>query len=55
MELENFRAVVLTDALQFVSMSGAVLVVIILGLLKMENPWDLLNIADRGERLIIFE
>lgn len=45
----------LTDAVQFISMFGAVFAVIILGLLNMDDPWKLLTIADRGERLILFE
>lgn len=50
-----FRAVVSTDVVQFVLMIGAVFVVIIVGLLNLEEPMELLRIADRGGRLILFE
>lgn len=52
---ERIRAVVWTDTIQFFMMFGAVFAVIILGFLNLQNPTELLQIAERGERLIWFE
>lgn len=51
----NYRAVVWTDTLQFFLMLGAVLLVIVLGILNLNNPLDIWYAAERGERLIFFK
>lgn len=50
-----YSAVVWTDTLQFFLMLGAVVLVIGLGILNLNNPLDIWYAAERSERLIFFK
>lgn len=50
-----FRAVVWTDTIQFVLMVGAIIAVIVVGILRLNHPSDIFSISNDGGRLILFE
>lgn len=49
------RAVVWTDAIQFLLMFGAIFAVIVLGIVNLAYPLEMFSIADEGQRLVLFE
>lgn len=53
--LMHVRAVVWTDAIQFILMIAAIVAVIILGLINLQYPMEMFSIPDNGGRLILFE
>lgn len=51
----TFRAVVWTDTIQFILMVGAIIAVIVVGILRLNHPSDIFSISNDGGRLILFE